>query len=128
MCTSAARSYAVQRCEPGVRTAFWNVRGVDRDRGSGTPPIEGEESVLETVLAAAQEGSGTNALFIVGLVVGGGWLASLWLHPFTACSACGGTPKSFGSVATRSFRLCSRCSGSGRRLRVGARMFARHRD
>jgi hypothetical protein len=56
------------------------------------------------------------------------WLLSLLLHPFTTCSSCNGSPRSYGAVATRSFRLCASCGGSGRRLRVGARVWPQNRE
>jgi hypothetical protein len=81
-----------------------------------------------SVLAVSATETGDGVLLVLALVVAGGWLASLWLHPFTACSACGGTPRSYGAVATGSFRICATCGGTGRRLRTGARLFARHRS
>ena len=84
--------------------------------------------MFSSVLAAAPPGSGGTSLFVLGLVVVGGWLISLWLHPFAACRTCKGTPKSFGKIYTRSFDLCRACEGRGRRVRPGAQMFARNRD
>jgi DnaJ-class molecular chaperone len=79
--------------------------------------------VVDVVLLAADSGSGNTALLVVVVVVVLGWLVSLVLHPWTACSACKGSPRHYGAVATKSFRLCSACGGSGRQLRFGARMF-----
>jgi hypothetical protein len=56
------------------------------------------------------------------------WAVSLLLHPFTACPACKGTPRVYGALARHSFRLCPACGGSGRRLRVGARIWPQNRS
>jgi hypothetical protein len=50
------------------------------------------------------------------------WLFLLWWHPFGPCWRCGGTGKNLWSNSKR-HGLCKRCKGSGRRLRVGARLF-----
>lgn len=78
---------------------------------------------MDSVLLAADNGSGNTALLWIVVVGVLGWLISLALHPWTACSSCKGSPRRFGAVATKSFRLCSACGGSGRQLRFGARMF-----
>ncbi len=49
------------------------------------------------------------------------YVGSCWLWPFTHCARCSG-----GKISRddgRVFRLCRRCSGSGRRLRVGRRVW-----
>ncbi len=49
------------------------------------------------------------------------YAGSCWLWPFTHCARCSG-----GKVSRddgRVFRMCRRCSGSGRRLRVGRRVW-----
>lgn len=78
--------------------------------------------------AAPATGSANEFLIVLAVVVGGGWLVSLWLHPFAACRDCKGTPKKFGTFYTNSFDLCRTCDGRGRRVRPGARMFARNRN
>jgi hypothetical protein len=78
--------------------------------------------------AAAAEWSGSTVLTLAGLGLLALWLISLLLHPFTTCDSCQGTPRSYGSIATRSFRLCGSCGGTGRRLRVGARVWPQNRD
>lgn len=70
---------------------------------------------------------GTTLVVVAGLGLFVAWAVSLLLHPYTACSSCKGNPRSFGAIATRSFRLCGACGGSGRRLRVGARMWPHNR-
>jgi hypothetical protein len=71
--------------------------------------------------------TGTTLLLLAGLGLLVIWILSLLLHPFTACTSCKGTPRLYGAVATRSFRLCPSCGGSGRRLRTGARMWRQNR-
>lgn len=58
---------------------------------------------------------------LIAAVVFVGWRISLVLHPYRHCRKCGGTPRFYGSVATKSFRLCDRCQGTGRELRLGAK-------
>jgi hypothetical protein len=72
--------------------------------------------------------SGTTLLTIIGLGLLAAWAVSLLLHPYTACGSCKGTPRSYGTIATRSFRLCTGCGGTGRQLRVGARMWPQNRS
>jgi hypothetical protein len=76
----------------------------------------------------ASDLSGSTLLTVIGLGLLLAWAVSLLLHPYTACSACKGTPRSYGAIATRSFRLCHSCSGTGRQLRVGARIWPQNRD
>jgi hypothetical protein len=79
-------------------------------------------------LLTAATDSGSTALVVIGGVVVLGWLVSLLLHPFTACSACKGSPRHYGALATRSFRMCATCGGSGRRRRVGAGLWPQNRE
>ena len=47
-----------------------------------------------------------------------------WLWPFTSCHRCGGDGKRrspFGGGKT--FGLCRRCDGTGRRVRIGRRIW-----
>ncbi len=78
------------------------------------------------IVAAAEQAvssaDGGSTLLTIGVVVIGGYLLSLLLHPNTACGACKGTPRSYGSVYTKAFRLCSSCGGRGRERRLGARL------
>jgi hypothetical protein len=46
------------------------------------------------------------------------------IFPFTDCGACGGDGK-LRSPSGRKFRLCRRCDGTGRRLRVGRLLWNR---
>ena len=50
---------------------------------------------------AADEWSDSTVLTLAGLGLLALWPISLLLHPFTTCGSCQGTPRSYGSVATR---------------------------
>ena len=59
---------------------------------------------------------------IAGVVLlGAGYVLSCWWWPFTACPRCEGGKK-YGS-GRKVWRDCRRCRGSGRRLRVGRRVW-----
>ena len=65
-------------------------------------------------------------VFLLLLVaVGGGYLVSIWFHPYTACEACKGSGKHKGAVFNYGFRPCHKCSGVGRKQRWGAQWFSR---
>jgi hypothetical protein len=81
-----------------------------------------------TLLTTAADLSGTGILTLAGAGLLTAWILSLLLHPFTACSSCKGSPRSYGVLASRSFRLCPACGGSGRQLRIGARIWPQNRD
>ena len=61
-----------------------------------------------------------NLLLIAGVVVGGGYLASTYLHPFRACGKCNGSGVHRGAIYGRATRACASCGGRGRFRRVGA--------
>jgi hypothetical protein len=83
---------------------------------------------LPTAAASvATDLSGSTLLTIVGLGLLSMWAVSLLLHPYTVCGSCKGTPRSYGTIATRAFRLCAGCGGTGRQLRVGARIWPQNR-
>ena len=78
--------------------------------------------MLAEVGAAASPTTGGGLLLIGAAVLIVGYLLSLLLHPYTRCSTCKGSPRHYGSIFTRAFRLCSACGGSGRQRRLGARL------
>jgi len=59
-------------------------------------------------------------LVIVGLILLGGYILSIYLHPYVRCEKCKGLGRHWGSVFTNSLRPCHRCSGTGRKRRLGA--------
>ncbi len=71
--------------------------------------------------AASGGGAGGSGAIIVVVLVAG-YLVSLMLHPYTHCRTCNGTPRSYGTFYTKTFRLCSKCGGGGRERRLGARL------
>ncbi|MGH8878964.1 MAG: hypothetical protein ACRD0P_16765 [Stackebrandtia sp.] len=73
-------------------------------------------------ISTADDGRSTTVLVVLAVVAIGGYLASLKLHPYTNCRACGGGAKHHGDVFGHAFRACRRCSGTGRKLRLGVRL------
>ena len=59
-------------------------------------------------------------LIIVFIV---GYYLSLRAHPYTKCRLCNGRGRHFGSVYTYAHRRCSKCGGTGRKDRLGVRLF-----
>ncbi|MQA14735.1 MAG: hypothetical protein GEV09_11335 [Pseudonocardiaceae bacterium] len=57
-----------------------------------------------------------------------GYVASLWLHPWTRCGVCKGNPRRYGSIFTRAWRPCGRCGGTGRKTRLGVRVLGIGRE
>lgn len=64
-------------------------------------------------------------------VLAAGYRLHVALFPFTACSRCSGSgdrrPPMAGRRRARSFGMCRWCGGSGRKLRLGARLFGGER-
>uniref|UniRef100_UPI003F499311 hypothetical protein n=1 Tax=Amycolatopsis sp. CA-096443 TaxID=3239919 RepID=UPI003F499311 len=62
-------------------------------------------------------------VIVVFLVVAGIYLGSVWRWPYTSCPACSGgqRPSPWGN----NHRSCGRCNGTGRKLRVIARLLGR---
>lgn len=58
---------------------------------------------------------------VAAALLGCYWI-SLRLHPFTKCRRCNGAGRHTGAVFTGAWRNCSKCSGMGRKHRVGAQM------
>lgn len=56
------------------------------------------------------------------LVWAGCYTFACWWWPFEVCPRCDGGGK-FGSPSGRHWRNCRRCGGSGRRLRLGRRVW-----
>jgi hypothetical protein len=78
---------------------------------SPTPHSVGSASIVDLVLIGVAAG--------VVLVVA--WQVSLRTHPWTTCPKCKGAPRTYHPLFRRFFGLCSRCGGSGRVLRRGAK-------
>jgi hypothetical protein len=52
-----------------------------------------------------------------------GYFVSLRLHPLTKCRVCNGGSRHYGTVYTYAFRRCRKCGGTGRKERLGVRLF-----
>ena len=70
------------------------------------------------LLAAALIGR-SMALFALWLILAGGYVVSLVLHPRARCTHCGGTGELKGRIWGWAFRRCPQCQG-GRIVRRGA--------
>lgn len=51
-----------------------------------------------------------------------GYVAACAIWPFGNCARCHGTAK-LRSPSGKAFRICTRCKGTGRRVRVGRRIY-----
>ncbi len=80
------------------------------------------------IVAAAQKGSGSTLLFVVLAVLVGAWLISLLVHPWRHCRECNSSPRTYGGIFQRSFRICTRCGGTGRQKRFMANFWSKNRD
>ena len=61
-------------------------------------------------------------VFIVAIVAVS-YMVSTRIHPLRKCPTCNMTGRHLGGVYKSSFRRCRRCAGSGRRDRIGTRIF-----
>ena len=69
------------------------------------------------------------AFILIALVAGFGYYASLKIHPFRRCPTCRKTPgRHWGSVYPYAYRRCRTCGGTGRRYRLGAKIFLGNSD
>jgi len=50
------------------------------------------------------------------------YLASLWLHPWAPCRACGGSGRARDPLWRSAFGTCRSCGGRGRHPRLGVRV------
>ena len=64
-----------------------------------------------------------SAFWILILVCGFGYWASLHLHPSVRCRTCKGTGRHHGTVFTYASRACLACKGASRVARLGVRLF-----
>jgi DnaJ-class molecular chaperone len=62
-------------------------------------------------------------VIIIALIAVAGYYISLRIHPFTKCKACNASGRHFGSVYTYAHRRCTKCGGSGRKDRLGVKLF-----
>ena len=62
-------------------------------------------------------------ILIIGALAIVGYVLSLRFHPLTTCKVCSATGRHFGSVYTYSQRRCRACGGTGRKDRLGTKLF-----
>ena len=62
-------------------------------------------------------------LLLLIVIVVGGYLISLRIHPLRKCPVCKMTGRHFGSVFKSNYRRCRKCGGSGRLDRWGTQVF-----
>jgi len=63
------------------------------------------------------------ALFVTAAVLGGGYLLTCRIWPFTSCPRCKGLGRLHQPGRKTTWRDCPRCRGTGRRLRIGRRLW-----
>jgi hypothetical protein len=79
------------------------------------------------VVQAATEPSGIAAAVTLAGAAGVGYWISLKRHPWTACARCKGRSINRDPVFGRTFGDCRACGGTGRKLRLGVRLFQPNR-
>jgi DnaJ-class molecular chaperone len=62
------------------------------------------------------------AVFIIAIIAVG-YIVSTRIHPLRACPTCSSSGRHFGGVYKNAHRRCRRCAGSGRKDRVGTKVF-----
>ena len=63
------------------------------------------------------------ALIVIALIAGAGYLISLRIHPLKRCPVCKMTGRHFGAIYSYGYRRCRACGGTGRKERLGAKIF-----
>ena len=63
------------------------------------------------------------ALIVIVLVAGAGYLISVRIHPLKRCPMCKSTGRHFGGVYAYAHRRCRACGGTGRKDRLGTKVF-----
>ena len=62
-------------------------------------------------------------LIVIALIAGAGYLISLRIHPLKRCPVCKMTGRHFGAIYSYGYRRCRACGGTGRKERLGAKIF-----
>jgi DnaJ-class molecular chaperone len=63
------------------------------------------------------------ALIVIVLIAGAGYLISVRIHPLKRCPMCKSTGRHFGGVYAYAHRRCRACGGTGRKDRLGTKVF-----
>jgi len=61
-------------------------------------------------------------LFLIVMVLIGGYYVSLIRNPWVICSKCHGQPKLKGGLFSYAHHTCPRCEGTGQELRLGRKL------
>jgi DnaJ-class molecular chaperone len=64
-----------------------------------------------------------SALVILAIILAGGYFVSLRIHPLTRCRTCKMSGRHFGGMYKYAYRRCRTCGGTGRKDRLGAKIF-----
>jgi DnaJ-class molecular chaperone len=64
-----------------------------------------------------------SVFLIIVFIVAFGYYLSLKIHPRTKCKRCDGSSRHYDLVYSERRQLCPACGGSGRRERLGTRLF-----
>ena len=75
---------------------------------------------MDLLIGAASGSPGAAAL--IAVVLAAGYALACAIYPFTAHGRCNGTGK-LRSPSGKAWRTCRGCKGSGRKLRIGRRLF-----
>ena len=62
-------------------------------------------------------------VILVIAIVAVSYVVSTRIHPLRKCPTCNMTGRHFGSFYQGSYRRCRTCDGSGRRDRIGTKVF-----
>ncbi len=60
---------------------------------------------------------------VIIAIVAVSYIVSTRIHPLRGCPTCNSTGRHFGSVYKSGHRRCRRCAGSGRKDRIGTKVF-----
>lgn len=62
------------------------------------------------------------ALILIVVIGAAAYLASLWVHPWRPCRACGGGGKARDRIWSEAHGTCPSCGGKGRHPRLAIRI------
>jgi DnaJ-class molecular chaperone len=62
-------------------------------------------------------------IVIIGIIAVFSYYGSLKAHPFTKCKVCNGSARHYAKYFPDAHRRCRKCGGTGRKDRLGVRLF-----
>ena len=86
------------------------------------PTGEAAALAASSLVRSKEQGPPLETLVLVIALLIGGYVLSLFLHPWTTCTRCRGKPRSQGAVFSYSHRVCSKCKGTGQQPRLGTKL------